>query len=987
LKQRIDLLTLLFVLGSSSPVLAQAAPAEPDPLGSLGDSDQGPAEEAAPETAVPEAEPPPDEAPADDALPEVGAEAGTEVGAEGAVELAPDAAPAVTAAPPGEGDIVVTGSRIKRTSAFGSAAPVDIIDRKQLEYSGATNLADVVQYLTVASGTGATGEGALPTGTSFINLRGLGSGATLVLLNGRRLGPSGGGADQHYEDLSIIPLAAVERLEILKGGGSAIYGADAVGGVVNIITRRNWNGVRLEGDALTTTKFDHAEYGANLAWGSIGDRSRLMTAFGVFTREGLTGADRDFTSRYSVSRQGNPATYIVGVTPTADPNCAMAPTSMVAVTPGSPATYCTFEFHRWQGLMGNLQRINAYASGEFDLTNHTTLFGELVASRTRTDGSQSPSFVIPPPLPQVPADHVDNPFGTSAMFLGRPLGAANGPALFSTDDDTIRVIGGFKGDFEGVGGDSKFATWEWELSGGVNVSRYLSQIQDTLRDRFQLALNSCSDPNDLSGCFNPFYSAINGTGTPNSKAVIDSFTSFSQNLTDHGLAMGNAGMAGSLFELPGGDLGLAFGVEMRHEWRQSQEDHDSNQQAFGFLLGNSDAKAVRNIYSGYAELRWPFYDGIELQTAVRVEHYDDIKQTTPSPFAGLTLTPAEIPGRNNVAPAFRRLQIKGQVTSAFRAPTIYQSFPGFSVAPTLFTVTAIPSFAPVKVSGNPDLEPERALVFSGGLMWQIIDEIGLSAEYWSYDYAHRIRPENARKFVADFVANPMAPHPNVLVDAATGQLQRVDVRQQNNPGHIKTDGIDFGLLFTLTGATFGGDKSDWGSIAFGAQGTYTLNYLFAKSEAGSTPVPNAVPARTLPNPNCGKTECQAVGSRNVANFTTLPLPQWRVNFPLVFLYDEHAFSAMGHYISDLIDDNNVVPINPSNPAAGEKLGHTDGQFTFDLQYGYTIKDWIGKELTARIGMYNVLDAIPPSANATVGYEVMLYDPRGRMVYAKLISQF
>jgi outer membrane receptor protein involved in Fe transport len=975
LKQRIDLLALLLVLGSAAPLGAQDVPAEPDPLGQL---DEGDRAEPAPDAPVPEADAAPEQTPppSDDALPEVGAEAGAELGGDAAVEIAPEPAAQEPAPPPSEGDIVVTGSRIK--SAFNTAAPVDIIDRKQLEYSGATNLADVVQYLTVASGTGPTGEGALPTGTSYVNLRGLGAGATLVLLNGRRLGPSGGGIEQHYEDLSIIPLAAVERLEILKGGGSAIYGADAVGGVVNIITRRNWNGVRVEGDALTTTKFDHAEYGASVSWGSTGERTRLLTAFGVFTRDDLTGADRDFTSRYSISRQGNPATYYLGATPMADPGCAKGPASTLMPQDGG-GSICAFDAHRWLSLMGNLQRINAYASGEYDLTNHTTLFGELVASRSRQDGILAPSFVIPPPLPTVPADHVDNPFGQPVMLLGRALGAANGPARFSTDDDTMRVVAGLKGDFEGIGGDSKFATWEWEISGGVNVSRYLSQITDTLRDRFQSALNSCSDPNDVSACFNPFLSAVDGTGTPNSQAVIDGFTSLSQNLTDHGLAMYNAGMNGSLFELPGGDLGLAFGAEMRHEWRQSQEDHDSNEQQFAFLLGNSDAKAVRNIYSGYAELRWPFYDGVELQTALRIEHYDDIKQTTPSPFAGLTLTPAEIPGRNNVAPAFRRLQLRGQITSAFRAPTIYQSFPGFAVVPTLFTVTTIPSFVPVKNIGNPKLDPERALVITAGLQWQIIDEIGLSGEFWSYDYKDRIRPENSKAFVADYVANPMAPHPNVIVDPVSGEIQRVDVTQRNSSGHITTDGIDFGVLFTLTGATFGGDKSDWGSIAFGAQGTYTLNYLFPRAEAGAIPVPNTMPARNLPPPNCSGDECQAVGSRNVANFTNLPLPQWRVNFPLVFLYEGHSASAMGHFISDLVDDNNVLP--------GDKLGHVDAQFTFDLQYGYTIKDWIGKELTARIGMYNVLDAVPPSANATAGYDVMLYDPRGRMVYAKLISQF
>ena len=150
------------------------------------------------------------------------------------------------AADDGTEEIVVTGSRIKRSS-FAAAAAVQVIDRKDLEYSGATNLADVVQYLTVAQGSGFQG-GAQATGTVSVNLRGLGTGATLVLLNGRRVVSSGGGIAFNFTDISTIPLAVVERIEILKGGASAIYGSDAVGGVINIITRKDWDGARIEVD-------------------------------------------------------------------------------------------------------------------------------------------------------------------------------------------------------------------------------------------------------------------------------------------------------------------------------------------------------------------------------------------------------------------------------------------------------------------------------------------------------------------------------------------------------------------------------------------------------------------------------------------------------------------------------------------------------------------------------------------------------------------
>jgi iron complex outermembrane receptor protein len=976
LKQRISLLALSLVLGSSSLALGQASPSPSEPSEPSTEPIE-PSETEAP--ATPEA-PSPAEAAAEAG---VEAEGGTEAGVEAAAAVEPEPAPTVSSAGEGE-QIVVTGSRIKRTTSFGKAASVDVIDRKALEYSGATNLSDVIQYLTVSQAGGAQGEGAVPSGTSSVNLRGLGVGATLVLLNGRRLGPSGGGVDQHFEDLAVIPLAAVDRIEILKGGGSAIYGADAVGGVINIITRKNWDGFRAEGDALTTTKLDHGEYSSSVAWGATSERARIMTAFSYSYRQLLTGADRDFTKRFPYSQQGSPGTYLIGASRMPDPACMNTPGSKVMKTvvngvETADAT-CAFDFHQWQTLISALDRANAYASAEFDLTNHTTAFGEFVVSRTRGDGIQSPSYAVPPPLPVIPANHVDNPFGTTVSALFRPLGAAAGPARFATDDDTLRILVGLKGDLEGAAPDTMFETWEWELSASTSVSRYLSQVGDTLRSPLNNALMSCSDPANLSGCFNPFQSAVDGSGTPNSMSVINRIESNTINLTDHGLSSYNAGMSGSLFELPGGDVGIAFGGEIRHEWRSSQEDHESNQQSFGFLLGNSDAKASRDVYSGFLELRWPFYDGIELQTAARLERYSDTSSTTPSPFVGLTITPGEIAGRENVPKVFRRLQLRGAATQAFRAPTIYQTFPGFAVVPTLYTVpgSPVPSYVPLKVFGNPALNPEKALVLTAGLLWQLIDEIGLSVEFWDYDYQDRIRPENSQQFVANFGATGSDPH--VIVDPISGQIQRVEVKQINHKGGIQTNGFDFGGMFTFTGETFGGTKDSFGTLALGAVGTYTLTYDFPSDEAGKIVIPGMVPSMPLPAPNCSGKTCDAVGSRNTKNFNpALPLPRWRVNFPVTYSNRGHAASFIGHYISGLVDDNDISPTG--------KLGHVDSVVTFDAQYGYTIKDWIGKELTMRVGVYNLLDTQPPVANSTVGYDVLLFDPRGRMVYAKLITQF
>ena len=993
-------LALLLVLAWSAVAFAQtpATPAPDEPA--EGPLDEGPLDEPAePEQpSTPAAEPDANAAGQGEAGGEagvqVGGEAGVQAGTEaGGVEAGGEAAAAAEAPPAeeppaaGGGDeIVVTGSRIKRATSFASSAPVDVIDRKQLELTGATNAADVVQNMAATGANGFRGQGA-GAGAVGINLRGLGFQATLVLVNGRRMTPAGAGVTYGFSDLATIPLSAIERIEVLKGGGSAIYGSDAVAGVVNVITRKNFDGVRVEADGQTTEEFDQKEGTISVAFGANSERGRVMTAVSYFRSDELTAIERDFTKGKYVSTQGNPATFLLGTMTIPDPACGTARHSLIT-TGATGGQICGFDYREYTSLLGAAERAVAFSSAEYDITNHTTLFGELNVSRLRSYGTFSPSFALPPPFPTIPADHVDNPFGVPVGYIGRPLGPDYGGARNTADDDTLRAVVGIKGDLEGAAAETLFESWEWELYTSFGVSRYRNVIHDNLRQEFQDALNSCSDPADLSKCFNPFSSSKDGTGTPNSDAVIENFSGEEENLTDHALQTYNAGMTGTLFELPGGDVGLAFGGEARHEWRSTEIDHAGNLNQYGFVLGNSDAKASRNVYSGYLELRWPFYDGIELQTAGRVEHYTSIGKTAVSPSAGLTVSPADIAGRDNFPAALHRWTIRGQVTQAFRAPTLYQEFPGRATAPVALIVppSPLPIYTPVVTAGNPDLDPERALVFSVGTGWQPVDEITLLAEYWNYNYEDRIIAESGQGITNQWIANNRMD-PRVIIDPATGGIIRVEARQLNADGSVKTSGLDFGLTFTLTGATFGGGKDDWGAFSFGGMGTYTMSYTIPRKEAG-TPIVNGMAMAPHDCDGTGPTaSCEIAGKRNATTIGSGgaatgggAIPQLRVNFPVSWVYAGHMASVNTHFMSGLEDDiiepggdNNYDPIDP--------------MITVDLQYGYTLSDVVGKELTFRLGVYNLLDQDPPSVNGLTTAFEPIHDPRGRMFYAKLISQF
>ena len=245
-------------------------------------------------------------------------------------------------------------------------------------------------------------------------------------------------------------------------------------------------------------------------------------------------------------------------------------------------------------------------------------------------------------------------------------------------------------------------------------------------------------------------------------------------ITDSLMQTVNAGMSGPLANLRGGELALAFGGELRHESRATRFDHDALEDNYSFLIGNTDAEASREVYGGYGEIVWPLVHGLTVQTAGRGEYYTDIQRAAFSPSAGLTFSPADIAGREKAPAAFRKLEFRGQVTSAFRAPNLYQSFPGYIVQPQALNLgQAVPIYLPVKGYGNPDLKPEQALTVSGGLTWLPIREVNLAADFWDYDYKNRIELQNAQTIAGQYLANPSGANPQVTVDPTSGQVSEV----------------------------------------------------------------------------------------------------------------------------------------------------------------------------------------------------------------------
>jgi iron complex outermembrane receptor protein len=890
--------------------------------------------------------------------------------------------------------MVVTGSRIKRNS-FDTPTPVQVVDREQIARTGATNMADLIRILTANSGSETQfGLGNGSTGSSQFNLRGLGIANTLVLLNGRRLVsfPDAFGVTNSasFADVNQIPLAFIERVEIAKGGASAIYGSDAIAGVVNIILRDNFEGAAFTLNGQTTDHWDQQDGEVAGIMGARSDKSSVVAQISYFRRSPLAAKDREFTKGTLTSAVGFPGTYIIpgqGGMPTTynvDEGCGAAGSDSF-VDEGNPASAsddrCRFDFRKDWNLYNAEERILSYVTAKHEAAEFFELYSEFGFARKETTVPQSPSYPLLRSV-TVPADHVDNPYGQSAIFLGRPFGRAAGSQEQKITVDGYRAVGGARGDLD----KAHMPDWSYDLSLTWHMNEFLRRNADILFDRFQEAVNSCADPNDLTRCFNPWYSAINGEGTVNSAEVVDYITGQvkAQNTTK--MLVTDLSLSGPLFALPGGDLALAVGGQYRHNEQFVDNDNDFEDVAYAFTLGDKDWRGTQNVVAGFAELSMPFVRGLEVQGAVRAEHYENIA-TTVNPRGAVSWAL----GKMFRLPAWSSgLRLRGSVGTAFRAPNLLQA--NGTVTTLEQFVDPTPVFRGVTTVANPDLKPEKSLAYSAGFEWNF-KGLGADMDYWQYNVTDLIIRQSAQAYLAECRASmtamgsALATTPgceNLTLTPGTDNWESMVVSYANQD-KITTNGIDFILSYKLD------ISPQAGEINAGVGGTYTISYMIPAT---------SVPELSVTNPDAGagqpatrqavqdgcdgatRGECNVAGKRNQNNFA-LPLPQVRMRFPLSWGLAGHVVSLAINYVSSYDDDATY------DPATG-KLKQIDAWTTLDLGYGYSLGETpLGSSTNIRVGINNLLGSDPPqlSANTNFGYDIYTHDPRRRLLYANLTHKF
>jgi iron complex outermembrane recepter protein len=838
-------------------------------------------------------------------------------------------------------EVVVTGSRIRGVEAVGSN--VVSLDREVITQSPGKTAMEVVSTLpqllnfgvneqTLTSSAGTTNV----TRSSSINLHGINQAATLVLLNGRRGPPMG--TNGGFTDPSYIPTIAIERVEVIADGASAIYGADAVAGVVNFMTRRNFDGVEVRARQGWADGYNSEQYGAIV--GQKWSTGHVMAAFEHIENGALSGAERDFV-RSDLRAEGGidyrpstclPGNIVVGNVSYAVPVGGVTPATANQLVPGTRNLCETF---RNLDLLPQQNRDSAHVYLAQDVGENFEVFVEGFWSqkdfsqRHTTSGSSTQLATLTVP-------------STNAFFV-RPPGTT-GP---------VRVEHDFRQDFGGLYYASGYvrtyggtigATWDLGSSWQAELTATHGKDRDYFRTPVinAAALATALASSDPASAFNPF---VPGSSSP---AVIASLTDgIFQPEGVNRLKLYELRSDGALFDLPGGEVRLALGASYQNVGTWSATYRGTTTSATGPIT-----VAERNIRSAYAELfvpivgtenALPAVQRLDLSLAGRIDDYSDLGETT-NPKFGITWE--AVPG----------FTTRASYGTSFRAPNLADlslARPGTGALFTTFPDPLSPTGSSTGINyatGNPDLKPETATSYSLGVQLEPVslDGASFAATYWKLDfknqvlglaavntvlsdpaYADRVQRNPSEAFIEQLLNSGIAVtgvRPPVIAYAIDGRPR--------NQGATRASGLDVEAHYQLR-------TERLGAFSFGVAGTRFLQF----DTKLNRPDPFADRINTVNFP---------------AKLRARATLGWQQGDWSAALYANHTGSYR---------NTGVTPVET-----------IDSYTTFDAHVDYTlpIMEWVGRANLA-FSASNLFDDDPPFVNVQGGYDPVQASLVGRLL--------
>jgi iron complex outermembrane receptor protein len=894
----------------------------------------------------------------------------------------------------------VTGSSIRRVEAEG-ALPVTIVTKDDIARIGATNTEQLLQSVSAISTMEATqlatGAGLSTYGEANISLRGLGAQRTLILVNGRRLVEFAGSFVGGTVNVNSIPISAIERIEVLRDGASAVYGADAIAGVVNFILTKDYTGAEVGATYGAPTRSgdgENVEAHVVAGWGNLDkDRFNLTVSGSYQKEEALWANQRNFAKTGNVypwlvsgaTGQGNiQGSYTPGngqpFTPAEEGTRAGPGFGNPGTSFGNPlaatnqceqinmflnptpttkdAPYCAFDSSAFLNLLPEREAYNFSGNFVFKLTNDIQFFADGLYSKQkvtniiqpsplRRDFMQSdqaffdrgidPVLLIFPNNPnyQLAANYL-NSIGQGSI-VGQPLAITARVfdfGLRGTEDESEQ--------WRGVAGlRGNWMKQDWEVAymhneskvEGKTISGYFSQAE------YAKVLNSSNNWNPWTLTQDPALvsalAAANYVGpTLNGTAKSDSF---------------DAKMSGDVWQLPAGPLSYAVG----YQWTKGKIDlQPSAALGSGDIAGLGGATpplAVdRTVNAIFGELLIPIIKDLEGNAAIRYDDYNDVGSTT-NYFLNLRWQPV------------KSLLLRTAYGTGFRAPTLLDLY-----QPQVFGTTEqfsdpLTGQENLQVNafsgGNPNLKPETSEQWSVGFVWQPVRQFSFGVDWWQVKLEDIISTPGAQEVVSGF-RNGDPTYANSVRLTPSGDIDTIDTFIVN-AGKAKVEGYDINSTYR--------DSFPWGEVGLNFQGTYIDKFNQTSPGGVEHHKVATLVADAEGNPVIGADVVGGVVLR------------WKHVLTATYGYRDWAFSLTQNYYSGYETGHRQID---------DERNFIGGQSIFDLQIAYTGI----KNLRLALGVKNLFDRDPPiyvpvSNQFQAGYDVSLYDPRARFIYGSVNWKF
>ncbi|WP_133181419.1 TonB-dependent receptor [Shewanella decolorationis] len=842
--------------------------------------------------------------------------------------------------------IEVTGSRIKQVD-METVSPVTVINAADIAMTGEKTVADVLNNSAInsfGSWRGISGYGSGASSTSNVNLRGLGSSATLVLLDGRRM-PGTSSSSGSVADTSSIPMAIVERIEILRDGASAVYGSDAVAGVINIITKKEFDGLQLD-------------YSTEQPSVDGGDANRLSIATGYNTDKGNITLTYEYYDTKAVMdrdiwKMDDPS-YSAYSGFSSVPNGSSASgwysnseiceqtENTVDTTDGNNIGRCLYNHGNVTKLFGDQTRNSILSNFSYEISDGIQFRGRASASLAETE-TRYAGTPVSTNYPVMSADNKYNSIGEDMTLYMRSAQIGERDTL--TETNNVDILGGFLGTFDlGNGVD-------WELNAQHSRSTTNSFNYNLINDEIiQQAIDSEQ------------YDIFNTSGM--------SYAQWNQQMTELYRKAAHTGVYQGKFEstqldglastllVDNGDVSVAMVGGLEYEMIKFKQTSDP-ESASGIISGGSggdDVDATRDRSAAYLEFQVGLPANVEFSAAVRYERYEQEGSLTGAQGAVVNSSTFDA-----VVPKFGlswrpvdSLLLRASYGDSFRAPNMSEMFSSQSLSFEK-AVDSLWCNEPGNVDaiycatnnqhktwygGNPNLEAEEGNSLTLGGVWNVTDDWNVELSYFSITYDNKIESVDVDDILRDEIKNGSSPY---VHRGADGKIEYIEAGVRNL-ATVETSGIDFVTAYNLETAI--------GDFNFKLDLTHVLD--FKKQD-------NA--------------EAEMIDYAG-----TTDSPDWRGNLATSWKYDDFSAAWTVVYIgSQSADYYNTLEETDRYVDYSHYFKHNI-QFAYQHAYNGSIT----------VGVNNLFDADAPNYYTYADYRdvnVGLYDVLGRTYYLRINQKF